>query len=278
MQKAGKLSEITVKKLDIGIISALICFMIVVVGVNFNRAYSDKYKFTGKGTKDCPYEINDVDDFIYLADTVNSGEKFIGAYFVQTGDITFDGITSVDPVGWADKDAEFCGTYNGQGYSINNYYSMSDNDENMGVFGVLSGKVINLNLHNCNISGESSGGIAYKVMGSGVIANCFVNGSLNGYYTGDIAVHNLGTIENCAAFVNASSDKSYDIASIEENGRIINSYDNNSSVLSMLDSKSMERLNSHVDVNNKGLLKESELCYWEYNENYFISVTNDIRR
>ncbi|MBR5648277.1 glycosyltransferase family 87 protein [Pseudobutyrivibrio sp.] len=274
IQKISREEKILFKA-DIVINIAMLCCIAIIYGGYTNKTYSTKYHFEGKGTEKSPYEISSVEDFQYLVKATNAGESFSGAFFVQTKDIEFDGLTSVDPVGWSERDAKFSGVYDGNGYSLSNYYSMSDHDEDMGLFGVLDGEVINLNLHNCNIAGEYAGALAYKVTENGLISNCYVNGQLLGYCTGSLAVYNYGIIENSAAFVNSKSNISYDIANCKDTGIIINSYDSNSPLKHKLDDNSLEKMNTHVDVNNSNLLSERKMCYWIFDPNYFVSVTNE---
>ncbi|WP_167511272.1 glycosyltransferase family 87 protein [Pseudobutyrivibrio xylanivorans] len=260
-------------KIDVCVLALIFCAIVCISSFNLNRTYSNEYKFSGNGTEHKPYEIGSIEDFLYLVDATNSGETFSNAYFVQTANIVFDGVTSINPIGWTQRRAKFSGYYDGQGYSLINYYSMSDDDENMGVFGELDGVVCNLNVLNCSISGESVGSFAYKVSENGTILNCYVNGVLSGYRTGSFAAYNFGRIENSVAFVNLDSKKKHDIAAMEAKSIVINSYDSNNHTLNKLDASSLSKLNLHVDNNNKTLGVKNDLCYWVGDEKYFVKVS-----
>ena len=236
------------------------------------RPYNKSYSFAGDGTSKHPYEISSVDDFKYLVEVVNKGEHFSGAYFVQTADIQFDGVTSIDPIGWDKEDSRFSGVYDGQGHSIINYYSLSPDDQNMGVFGVLDGAVYNLNLKNCSIAGNIVGGVAYEVTTNGKIENCYINGIITGYQVGGVAAVNYGTIENCVAFVNIDATDVFAIAENLEEGDSVNSYSNNNKWNGALNPDTIAKINSHVERSNSSLLKKLVLCNWNSSADYFMVV------
>ena len=252
----------------------LICCVICACFIMYNyKPYNSKYNFAGKGTERVPYEISSVDDLVYLAKLTNDGEDFAGAFFVQTKDIEFDGVTSYTPIGWSEKRKTFSGTYDGKGHSIINYYSMSDRDEDMGLFGKLNGTVCNLNLLNCNMGGEAVGGIAYEVAENGEIINCYVNGLLKGYNIGGIAAVNKGTISNCISFINSDAVNVEGIASNDEQqGRIISSFSNENTSYSMLNGNALTIINNYVNTENSKLFSDHELKLWVGDEKYFVRL------
>ena len=172
----------------------------------------------------------------------------------------------------------FNGVYDGQGYSLINYYSMSDNDEEMGVFGQLNGEIYNLNLVNCNIAGGTVGGFAYFISGSGKISNCYTNGQLYGYEAGAIAAINNGTIENSVAFVNIDatiiSPIAGDTYEASHKASYRNVYSNLGEWSRSINSNTFNTLNNYVDRMNDSLLSEHILRYWEVDDVYFAKVTN----
>ena len=244
----------------ISIVTVLGCFSYLY------RPYNSGYNFNGRGTQISPYLISTVDDLIYLQELTNNGDDFSGAYFEQTADIEFDGKTSQNPIGWSNKRASFAGLYDGKGYSIKNYYSISHHDEDMGFFGTLSGEVKNLCLENCNIGGSLVGGIAYEVTKTGKIINCSVNGLLWGYHTGGIAAQNSGMIENCLAFVIMDSTKQYGITRDYSDGNVISCYsniNNNISRVSLIDSDTISNLNIYSNAYNKSIFNKQKLSNWK---------------
>lgn len=238
----------------------------------YNHPYNSNYKFNGKGTLNSPYIISSVDDFLYLQKLANSGETFSGAYFKQEQDLLFSEKTKVVPIGWSKKDACFSGVYDGNGYKIINYYSVSDNDEDMGIFGVLKGEVRNLCVENCNIGGSLVGGIAYEVAKSGKIENCSVSGLLWGYKTGGLAALNYGSINNSIAVVIMDSQKKYGIADSDNVGKVRNSFSNIEEHImadALIDIDTLSDLNAYANINNMSVTRPYELNQWIIMHNLF---------
>ena len=142
------------------------------------------YEFEGSGTYEDPYLINTIDDYLRLAEYVKLVETMEGLYFVQTDDIEFapalkeENELIVYGLGATD---EFAGTYNGMGHSITlakNYNYISSYDKwgkvriDQGLFGKLSGTVMNVVVTGYWINNNDGGIIAYKVVGNGKIINC----------------------------------------------------------------------------------------------------------
>ena len=252
--------------------AAVISLMIIASICIYNRSSGYEYAFKGKGTSWNPYRISSVEDWMKLQQIVNEGDALSGVHFVQTEDIVFDGVTSVDPIGWGKPSMRFDGIFDGQGYCIKNFYSLSDSDENMGLFGRLSGQVCNVCMENCNIAGSIVGGIAYDVARSGKISNCYVNGILYGYKVAGIAAMNGGTIENCAAFVCLDGTKKYGIAE-NLNSEMNNCYTNekyNVTENSIIDEKTIQKLNNFIKVNNDCLDSEYQMQPWQIQNGLFL--------
>ncbi len=259
------------------LINRILSILLVVLTVfifeySYVRPFDRHYKFAGLGTPNNPYQISSIEDYLYLVEKVNSGETFAGAYFIQTADIQFDGKTSIDPLGWGDEDKRFSGVYNGQGYSVIDFYTLSDDDENMGLFGVLDGQVYNLNIKNCNIAGNIVGGIAYEVTSKGRIENCYVNGIVYGYQAGGIAAINHGTIKNCVSFVNIDATDIYGVSENMDGAVTINNYSNNNKWNGVLNADTIAVINSHVVRMNNALFNPIELCSWTTDQDYFMLV------
>ena len=252
-----------------GSLIGIMVLTIVILGIN--RISGLEGVFDGRGTKYNPYLIQSSDDFLKLAEIVNGGNPVSGLYFKQTGDIEFDGGTSVEePIGWSDKGCSFDGVYDGNGYAIKNYYSSSYNSDSISIFGEVNGEIRNLVIENCNINGWVVGGIAYSLGNNGKIVNCSINGLLNGYKTGGIVVYNYGAIENCVVFVTMDSTNPYGITD-NESGEIINSYSNIASNIekeSVISDSTLNNLNSYVLTNNSNLLKEYTLYMWIVKDGY----------
>ena len=150
------------------------------------------------------YQINNVNELLWFAEYVNSIDKTASAKLMN--DIEMNAVQWT-PIG---TDAAYNGTFDGQGYTINNLWhntGVADGGRE-GLFTLIgsNGVVKNIVLNNATIWGGSSygfnscGGIAIK--NQGTISNCIIAGSTiqfgNYAHFGGIAGHNTGTIKNCA--------------------------------------------------------------------------------
>jgi|GEM_PF-2188091 len=121
----------------------------------------------GEGTYENPYQISGLDNLYWMIEQVNSVHNdFEGKYFQQTGNIDaaattdwFDGKGWI-PIGyfqestWGGWNRPFRGTYDGQGYSVQNIYVNRPELDRVGFFGFLEEAVIkNLVLENVDIRG-----------------------------------------------------------------------------------------------------------------------------
>ena len=150
------------------------------------------------------YQINNANELLWFAAYVNYIDKTASAKLMN--DIEMNAVQWT-PIG---TDAAYNGTFDGQGYTINNLWhntGVADGGRE-GLFTLIgsNGVVKNIVLNNATIWGGSSygfnscGGIAIK--NQGTISNCIIAGSTiqfgNYAHFGGIAGHNTGTIKNCA--------------------------------------------------------------------------------
>lgn len=111
-------------------------------------AYTTNENFSGgEGTQANPWRIETAGDLARLAKLVNGGDKMVGKYFVQRGDIDLGG-RRWEPIG---KDATntFLGNYDGMGHTISNmtidetytpaYPVSSGHAPGYGLFGSVNG-------------------------------------------------------------------------------------------------------------------------------------------
>lgn len=151
--------------------------------------YSDpvevEYEFEGEGTYESPYLIGNIDDFNRMLQYVKDGVSDLeGIYFSQTADIAF--VTAKfgeELVYGLSKGEEFAGIYNGNGYKITmgtNYNHIAGYEPedmgvtllNQGLFGRLSGVVMNVTLRGYWRLKNEGGLIAHSVVDGGKIINC----------------------------------------------------------------------------------------------------------
>lgn len=127
--------------------------------------------FMGNGTKTDPYLIMTAADLRKLSDDVRNGATFRDEYFRLANDIvinenvlTSEGELNGDggnfeqwiPIGT--ENTPFCGTLDGNGYSIKGIYIDADEDESntLGLFGYCAGSISNLDLKDSFIRGYGS--------------------------------------------------------------------------------------------------------------------------
>ncbi|MBI9038308.1 MAG: T9SS type A sorting domain-containing protein [Bacteroidales bacterium] len=164
----------------------------------------------GSGTSENPFQIANKADLKYLSE--HSTEW--GKYFKQTANIAFDDADFEDggdfynsgygfiPIG--NSTTNFTGSYDGDGYSIDNLYINRTSNDYIGFFGYLyNADIDNINLNAIDISGYmQTGGLAGSI-DYGTIDDCFVSGSVSGANnSGGIA----GDIRFRAVFNNCSTD------------------------------------------------------------------------
>lgn len=130
-----------------------------------------------------------------------------GKYYL-TCDINLSGVI------WRPKN--FAGTFNGNGFTINNLKVVS-NDEYAGLFGKNTGTIKNLRVENCTVeqtytNHSAAGGlVAYNI---GTIINCYAKGTVESASTnyrsmsGVLVGYNEGIITNCYSAGSAVSQRS----------------------------------------------------------------------
>ena len=163
------------------------------------------FQLEGEGTPEEPYLVSNAEDLAYFRDVVNAGLIDLeNAYVRQTADIDLNNVSNWQPIGVYGGKHYFEGVYDGDGYSIRNL-KIADSKKNVGLFGVLNGTVMNLNVVDCDIVGGCVGGITSH--GSGAIYNCYVSGTISGSgRAGGIADNANSKIYNCVTEVQLAGD------------------------------------------------------------------------
>lgn len=150
----------------------------------------------GEGTKDNPYQINTVNDFIAFEKEVNAGNTFAGCYIEQNANLNFEKVSRIAPIGNPIKGTAFAGTYNGKGHFLENVNIR--NVDYAAIFGQLSGGIENLGIESGNINGVYAAGIAAFSYGNDArIINCYNKASVEGDRASGIADQFSGSIINC---------------------------------------------------------------------------------
>lgn len=152
--------------------------------------------FAGNGTKESPYEINTVTDFVLFADMVNAGNTFEGYYFVQNYNLDFSDVERLKPIGNIVDNTYFAGNYNGLGHFISNIEIDEMNEA--ALFGVLAGRIENLGIESGTIRGTCAAGFAVRTQGNdALILNCYNKATIIGARASGIADSFSGNIINC---------------------------------------------------------------------------------
>lgn len=181
-----------------------------VAAINFTTEAVPAEFAGGNGSAENPFLVAD-------ANELNNVRNHLDKHFVQTQDIDLSGYSAGE--GWlpiGDNNDPFAGTYDGDGFSIDNLFIERDDDYS-GLFGYIdvNGNVSDLELNSVDVT--SSAYYVGSLAGSsnGQISNCSVAGTvaLNGWglriggLTGEN--ENYGTITNCSFDGIVESDDDY---------------------------------------------------------------------
>lgn len=176
-----------------------------------------------QGTMEDPHVITTADQLYEVRNHANE-------HFVLGADIDLDVPAykegeGWEPIGW------FNGTLDGQGFKIKGLYINRPNDENVGLFGILSGNAViaNVKLENVDVTGMYSvGGLAgWNYQGS--INNSSVSGKVSGdesesFSVGGLVGFNEGDISNSYASSEVTGYSGIAGLAGESQGNITDSY------------------------------------------------------
>jgi hypothetical protein len=125
----------------------------------------------GGGTQADPYKISTAADWQTLMSTSGDWNK----QFILTANLDLTGVGLI-PVGY--NHLAFSGVMDGQGYCIRKAVITQSGDY-IGLFGIVSGQVMNLGLEECSVSGRQCvGGLVGLVDHNGLIQFCFATGTV----------------------------------------------------------------------------------------------------
>jgi hypothetical protein len=149
----------------------IICFLFGIFSpVKVLAAFSG-----GNGTAEAPYQITTITQ-------LDSIRYFPGENFILMNDLDFrgskfDSIRSTNNMGWLPID-RYRGTFNGQQFKLKNLYIHRPKQDSVGLFVEMDGRIVELGLVNCQITGKDFvGGIAGVV---NTLNKCFVSGRIHG--------------------------------------------------------------------------------------------------
>lgn len=154
--------------------------------------------WAGKGTSDDPYILTKADDFVALAESVETGESYAGVTFKVGNDIDMKTMTrSWLPIGSMTN--AFEGTLDGNGKTLRNLTIDTYGLPYGGMFGQLGSKskVTNLKIAGATLKAEGVNAGILAAMSNGVIENVSITGgdvATACESTGGLVGQNKGTI------------------------------------------------------------------------------------
>lgn len=161
----------------------------------------------GEGTETKPYLINDLNDLEYFRDKVNGGKNYNGEYVKLMDNIDmadkYSATTkeSWTPIGKDSAGKIFVGTFDGNGKEIQNLYINTENNNYIGLFGIIGAGA---EIKKLGVTGSVRGNkwvaaiIGYNRGGS--VINCYNKATVNG---SDISIGGIvghltnGYIQHC---------------------------------------------------------------------------------
>ncbi len=212
-------------------------------------------ELAGTGSINDPYQITSCQELQLM--------KFgLDKHFILTGSINcsetkfWNGGQGFDPI--RDNTTLFTGTFDGQGYVINNLYIHRPEDDQIGLFGHSGSgaEIDNIGLIEVSIMGNQElGGLTGR--NSGAITNSYVTGSILGYSgdTGGLVGYNTGTIAHSHAEVDLAGqgrpNNAGGLVGYNQGGTITNCYATGSI------SDNPEGVGGLVGTNDQGAISSS---------------------
>lgn len=213
----------------------------------------------GSGTASDPYLIANKSDLHSLSTAISWGYYFkqIDDIYLSNSDFANGGIfynngLGFKPIGTHILNA-FNGVYDGNWHKIDGLYINRDSEDNIGLFGCLRGKVMNLGVTNVNVTGYNytgalvglfsavdsvnncyATGSVHGVGGdhggligwisTGYVNSCYADVDVSGFYVGGFVGANHGTIKNCYAIGSVSGSPKGGFVREQNYGYIQNCY------------------------------------------------------
>jgi uncharacterized protein YjdB len=154
----------------------------------------------GAGTTADPFIVHDAETLQRVGKGTGAwtGDWSMSASYIQTANIDLSSVTNWTPIG---SSSDFTGSYDGDGYTINNLTINNPTADRQGLFGSLSGSstiVKNIGLVNCSITGKGSVGGVVGIQSYSTVQNCYVTGTVSGISgVGGVAGESsTGTVQN----------------------------------------------------------------------------------
>lgn len=176
------------------------------------------------------YHVSTVDDMKKLAELTNAGANTAGVRFVLDNDIDMASVSNFAGIGKND-DIAFRGTFDGQGYQIQNLKMSNTSVDSLGLFGSVTGATIqNLGVSNATVTGKLQTGILVGRANNMTVKNCWSSGSVSGngsFIGGLVGNMNSSTVTGSYSTATVSGSamaKGGLIGQVGYNGNVSNCY------------------------------------------------------
>ncbi len=151
----------------------------LLITIQYQEDYSG-----GNGSVLSPYQISTVEDWLKLI----SNPQHWHRHFVLVNTIDLTGVMltpvapDIDPITENFQGAHFTGTFDGQGFALENAVLDLPEQDFVGLFGAIGsqGKIFNLRVRNVYASGRSGVGGLAGINFGGLISNCSSSGFVTG--------------------------------------------------------------------------------------------------
>ena len=178
--------------------------------VSPDKTDAPKGSIKGNGTKENPYIIDDVGDFIEITEKMKAGETYKGKYFAQENDID---LTTVKGYIGLNEKQTFAGFYDGKGHKIK--VDILSNGNNT-IFPYVTGTIINLGTEgSIRTSKDYAMGIARSIREGGKMINCWSSATVTGNIACGLSWSNYGIMENCFFYGTLQGKTKHHIASAQ---------------------------------------------------------------
>jgi hypothetical protein len=174
----------------------------------------------GNGTAEDPYEITDW----YSLDNLRN---YLSSHFILINDLDsnsagYPELASAtanegkgwQPIGNTTENGSFTGSFDGQGYEICDLFIDRDDENQVGLFGVVDkgGILENVGVVNGNVTGSVSVGGLVGLVGNGTVSDSYATGSVignkwiinGGFWVGGLVGSNEGTVSNSYSTCNVT--------------------------------------------------------------------------
>ena len=165
----------------------------------------DPREYGAPGTEEEPYIISDLETLERFRDSVNAGNSYAGQYVKLANNIDMSGGYGADiddaTVSWTpigSVSSQFCGIFDGAGFTISGLYIDNSEADYQGLFGYLGegGTIRGLGVSGSVAGGRYVGGLVGK--SDGEIRECY-NSALvaGGMIVGGVVGNNSGAVSDC---------------------------------------------------------------------------------